>query len=351
MAIHPSRFSGRSQSNKSASRPASRGPASKWWRLVLCLWLLLATGLIVWVGWSILRGLPNLPNQKPYPISTNVKERTNLLLASLEEGEPSFIAVLSVDRFSQTKWIPVDPTLSVNLPAGRGVYRLAGAWKLGQLEGESGMNLLRDSVSRAFGVPIDGYLAIKASDWPGLSARYGQSPEQIASKLKSAFFWIQFATSPWPNVLNSSFSALQLVDVIRQIRSRGEIASLSMEGTTLPSSQGGMTIDPASFDGRVGKEFQEDEITRSRPRVRIINASSLVGAAVQLARYVRNLGGEVISVESSDSVKLSVIKDHLGGNQLSSRLAPLIKARVFSDHLTTRADIEVTIGEDSKDWF
>lgn len=353
MAIHPSRFSWRSQRSLSAPKRERSGRRSKWVWIFPVVTILGVIFVAAWIVWGILRSPQNLPNVKSYPISTNYKERTNLLLVSFDGDEPNFLALVSVAGSSKIKYLSLDPALQVSLARSYGSYRLGSAWKLGNLDQGQGMNLLRDSVSRSLAVPIDGYLAINRSSWSDLASRYGHQPAPIVTKLSSPYLWFQLASQGWPTGLFSSLPAAEMIGVINQIRSSASVVELSLDQTTIPVADqpGVRSLDPASFDGRVGKEFGEDDITRSHPRVRIVNASLVAGAAVGLARYVRNLGGEVISIESSEPVKVSVIQDHLGGSQLSRRLGPVIKATLSSDRVRSRADVEVTIGQDAAGWF
>ncbi len=353
MAIHPSRFSGRSQRSSLSPKRGLSGKHSKLVWILPGVTILGAILVAVWTGWGLLRSPQNLPNTKPYPISTNYKERTNLLLVSFDGDEPNFMSLVSVAGSSKIKYLSLDPALQVSLARNYGSYRLGSAWKLGNLDQGQGMNLLRDSVSRSLAVPIDGYLAINRSAWEGLATRYGHQPAQVVTKLSNPYLWFQLGSQGWPAGLFSSLPATELIGVINQIRSSAAVVELSLDQTTLPvvDQPGIRTLDPASFDGRVGKEFGEDDITRAHPRVRIVNASLVPGAAVGLARYVHNLGGEVISIESSEPVKASVIQDHLGGSQLSRRLGPVIKATISSDRVRSRADVEVTIGQDAAGWF
>lgn len=357
MAIHPAQFSGRRptvrRQSPRTSRPAGFSKLVKWAVLLLTVALL---GYGAKQALSLLQPLPSLPNQKNYPIGTNSKDRTNLLLVSFQEGEVSWMAVASLAPGEKVLFLALDPNLMEDLAGSHGSYRLGAAWKLGNLGSSTGINLLRDSVSRVLAIPIDGYLALDQAAWGSTSRRYGSNPSQIIQSLSNPTFVISYlAADVWPAGLSSSLSRREALGLLLNVRSGDGVRELSLEGTLLDTSVGGQsykTIEADSFDGRVGQQFQELSIAQTHPKVSIVNASGIPGAAVELARYVHNLGGEVIAVDSAETpAKKSIIRDHRGTSNLGSRLASLILADVVRDNQSARADLEITIGENAQNVF
>lgn len=309
--------------------------------------------MVVWslrLGLVFQSALPNIPNEKPYPISVKTHDRTNLLLVSLTASEPTFLAILSVSSTGKAKLLPIPTSLMANLAREAGLYSLTGAWKLGELDGGEGLNLTRDSISRMLSIPIDGYLA--TGDWERLSQKYGRSLPEVSNYLTTFNLASDLINPDFPGKsVYGSLTGWQVRSLAWTVRSNGGLEELSLAGTVIGSSEEGNFIDSVSFDSKIGKHFQEASIAKEHARVSIINASGITGAGSNLARYVKNLGGEVITVSSGQEQESSEIRDHLGGSRLGQRLAPLIRATIVTDTLPGRADLEIIIGRDNKGWF
>lgn len=354
MPIHPAQFSTR-------SRPVSKKfhfKVGKIPRLIIRLSLLVIFIFILvrslQLGAAISTTLPNIPNENNYPISVNTSDRTNLLLARLSPSEPAYLALLSISSTGQAKLLPLPVTLYTYLARGYGFYTLAGAWKLGNLEGGEGLNLLRDSVSRMLAVPIDGYLAASDTWWEEVSPRY----KEVASFSNYLSSWQLIFDLADPNFpgpkIYGSLNGWQIRSLAWMARSGGGVDELSLNGTTVTKEEedGPVTqIDNGSFDSKIGRLFQETNISKEHARVSIVNSSGIPGAGSALSRYVKNLGGEVITVDSGQVQDKSEVRDHLGGSYLGRRIAPLIRASIVTDTKPGRADLEIIIGKDNKSWF
>lgn len=354
MPIHPAQFSSR-------SRPSARKRLLKLGlvpRIVIKISLLIififALVRVFQLGIAVTASLPNIPNQNNYPISIKVSDRTNLLLVRLSGSEPIDLAVLSVGSSGKAKLLPIPVTLYTTLARGYGFYSLSGAWKLGNLEGKEGLNLVRDSVSRALAIPIDGYLVVSESWWESFSTQY-DSVGAVSSHLTSWQFILSLADPVFPGTgVYGSITGWQGRHLAWMVRSGGGLEELSLTGTTLSqNSEDGprTTLDNSTFDSKLGPHFYESSILREHARVSIVNSSGIAGAGSTLARYIKNLGAEVITVGSGEEVAKSEIRDHLGGSKLGVRVAPLIRASIVSDSKPGRADLEIVIGQDNKNWF
>lgn len=354
MSIHPAQFSSR-------SRPAPRRRLPKLGRvprivikISLLLIFILALARVFQLGVAITTSLPNIPNQNSYPISIKVSDRTNLLLVRLSGSEPVDLAVLSVGGNGKAKLLPTPVTLYTTLARGYGFYNMSGAWKLGNLEGQEGLNLLRDSVSRTLAIPIDGYLAVTESWWGAFSSQYN-SVASVSDRLLSWQFILSLADPSFPGTgVYGSITGWQGRYLAWMIRAGGGLEELSLNGATITqnSEDGPRTVlESNTFDSKLGSYFYEGSIVRENARVSIINSSGVAGAGSTLARYIKNLGGQVISVGSGEEVPKSEIRDHLGGSKLGVRVAPLIRASIITDSKPGRADLEIVIGRDNKGWF
>ena len=351
MSIHASRFSSRSPNHR---EPHRHQPKFLVKLAKLLLIIVIALGVVQGLRLTLLlvSPLPNIPNEPSYPISTKTYNRTNLLLVSFKGSVLTYLAVLSINSNENPQLLPLDPATLVNLPGGRGEYRLSEIPAQARLDNLGPVNLLRDTVSRTLAIPIDGYLEVDASDWPAIAREFGAGPADILNNLGSVkFFWELATLKPWAINLHGSISGLTLVNLVLNARSQNQVNVINLSSAvstgTTPLGNQAPVIDPATFDENFGPLFSEQAIIRARPRVSIVNSSDVTGAGAELSRMVSNLGGDVISVNSGDLVKKSTITDHLGGSNLSGRLAPLIRANVTTDHKAGRADIEIVIGKDS----
>lgn len=323
-------------------------------KVSLLIIFILALVRVFQLGVAVTASLPNIPNQNSYPISIKVSDRTNLLLIRLSGAEPAGLAVVSIGSSGKAKLLPLPVTLYTTLARGYGFYSMSGAWKLGNLEGKEGLNLLRDSVSRTLAIPIDGYLAVSESWWAGFSTKYG-SAASVSEHLTSWQFILSLADPSFPGTgVYGSITGWQGRYQAWMIRSGGGLEELSLAGTTITKSSedGPLTVlESNTFDTKLGPYFYEGSIVRENARVSIINSSGVAGAGSTLARYIKNLGGQVISVGSGEDVPKSEIRDHLGGSKLGIRIAPLIRANIVTDSKPGRADLEIVIGRDNKGWF
>jgi hypothetical protein len=347
MPIHPSRFSSRKKgSQKSKFLVKIAG-------FILLLGLAAALVLGLRVGISLLGSLENIPNEKTYPISTNSKERTNLLLVSMKGSEPKLLSLVSISGGDPVKFLPIDLDTSVILPGGKGSFSLLGVWNLGNLDGGEGINVLRDSVSRALALPIDGYLAIPEESQEKLARDWGTVPKEVMGTLSSFSFWQKlFDLGSQPKIYGS-YEWRDLIGLAFQARVV-EVKEFSLKGYLSPGNLAGeevQNLNASSFDQNLAPEFFEASINRAHPKVSIINSSGIAGAGAHLARYAHNLGGEVISVESGRLIKESQITDHTGGSALPPRLTPLIGGKVSIDNESRRADIEIVIGQSAQGRF
>jgi hypothetical protein len=273
----------------------------------------------------------------------------------LDENGPNYLAILSIADKGEVKYLTVPTNLLTDLARERGSYTLAGAWRLGNLDGGEGLNLLRDSISRTLAIPIDGYAASDQVGWENVARGWGETPEQIMTTVTGFSYWEKLLNleSLRENLLGS-FSLREIVELSLKGRSVGDVVTLNLDPNLSETSLTGdpvKILNTSDFDGRLGREFFEDGVERAHPRVKIVNSSGIAGAGGAVARYVHNLGGEVISVESGKIVEKSTISDHLGGNPLSSRIQPLVKAEIVVDSSPDRADIEIIIGQIAQGWF
>jgi hypothetical protein len=288
--------------------------------------------------------LPSVPNQKPYPIRTNIQERTNILLTQVSDSEASVLVVFSVASDDSNKLLVIDPNTVTSLARQKGDYRLAASWKVGDLESPgTGATLLRDSVSRFLAIPIDKMVVVTPAGWESLKAKFGSTPEAVNRSLISKVFLLNLLIISVPEGVSGDISFLKLTQL--NLTAGHNLRRLSLD------KSGADSLDLGAIDRVVSANFAEDRISRFHPKVSLVNSSGVAGAATALARYIHNLGGEVIRADTAGPISQSQIRDHLGGSSLSKRLSPLIGAQIITDQKPSRADIEIVIGQNAKDIF
>lgn len=336
MAIHASKFS--SKSSPSKPKPVIKFPKFKLGRILLIVGIVIAVLLIVRVGWELVSGLPTLPGETNYPKSTNYGERANILLASLDDQDVRTVALASVGK-DRIEFINLDPNWLINTPQGRGEYRLGSVVKLGDLGSGNGINLLRDSVSRLLAVPVDGYIVTTPDKLTWLQQRFGPDAASVGQKVTSQRWQLALGGFNMSGIY-SSFNRLQLLKISSLLDRTTPIEVPAM------NRYFGSSFDSDAFDNDVGTRMSEQAIARNRPRVSIVNASGVAGAATEVARYVHNLGGEVDLVDSANSAQVkTIIIDHTG-TPLATRLAGLLRTSVQYQSTKARTDLEITLGQD-----
>lgn len=349
--IHASKFSGKTIKRVGKKPNRSRGFNIKLLQfgVFLAILILLVGGGVV--GYAVLSGLLNLPNQSSYPRSLNGKDRTNILVARLDGEKIAFLSIISFAPETKPFILNIDPAIQISLLQNRGNSQIGDLFRLGNLDRNTGLSDLVLNVSASLAVPIDGYLATDNTGWSSIKQVFGDSLAAQRTYVNSPYFltWALFGK---PHDLYGSLSTWKMISLVRENSDSNPYQVFDLSSTTVSSSDGSLRIDSPSFDNGLGVKFREDLITRVHPRVSVINASGVPGAATEIARYVKNLGGELVTVQTANKNQTHTsIKDHLGGNELSTRLGDFMNVAVSKDSVTSAADVEIVIGEDVKLWF
>jgi hypothetical protein len=350
VAIHASRYSrrrsARSVGSKRETSKKRRGVGGK---VTAFFFLVILIGL-GYLSFGLVQPFPKLPKQKDYPVSVNYNDRINILLSRIDGGEVKYLAVVSLAEGDRTRIINLDPDMVARIPGGKGEYRIAISLKLGETDGMNGMNLLMDAASRMIASPIDGYVVAGSSGWGEVRNIYGADTQTLWSTLSSVIGKTSIAWQGLPRDVYTSFSKLEFAKM--SATDYGLIEVVDTGRFVSSQTVDGSGFDSGSFDAQVGDYFNEKGIVRNHPRVSIVNASGISGAGLEMERYVHNMGGEVVTVSTADkTIKATSILDHLGGSTLSSRLMQIMRCGVMTDKKLSQADIEVTIGEDAKNWY
>jgi len=108
-----------------------------------------------------------------------------------------------------------------------------------------------------------------------------------------------------------------------------------------PSSQ-------ETLDVTVPKVFTDRVFYQEAATIAVINASGISGIGNKFAKYLTNIGGNVIMVNTGDSVQDATMLEYIGDDTYSvQKLERILQIRAKKlDKKNTLADITVTVGKD-----
>jgi hypothetical protein len=275
--------------------------------------------------------------------------RFNLLMIVLEDAsEPTSlakeIAVITLNVNESEVWVVKLPLAAeVTVPQGFGNHQLKEIYSLGALtKPQANLDLTALTVKRHLAVPIDGYLV---TDDAGLG--------RIDQYLGGGWRVLRLL----PNLLN---------EVRRQIKTNLSFPSLLRIGQfvwSVRSDEDVWAVSPEELadwqhlDLELQKHFADPKIMEERLKIQILNATDKPGLATHVARYVENLGGEVIIIGNADQTDLrqSFLVTGQKESHTVGRLAEVLQIDEVRrpeadrplDEISERADLTIILGLDS----
>ena len=270
--------------------------------------------------------------------------RFNLLLVNLEDASDptSLIKELSIISIDADKWEPFPLKLpleaEVVVPQGFGGHRLKEVYSLGALtKPQANLDLTSQTVSQLLAVPIDGYIV---TDDSGLG--------QIDQYLGSGLGMLKLL----PNLFT---------EVRRQIKTNLTFPSLLRVGQFIWSAKSNEDVwevseeelfDWQHLDLELQKYFVDAKIVEERLKIQILNATEKSGLATHVARYVKNLGGDVIIIGNFDQLDLkqSFVVTKEEESHTVRRLREVLQieeVRSEFERVGERADLTIILGLDS----
>ena len=222
--------------------------------------------------------------------------RFNLLLITLEDANDptSLIRELSIITLDANQndvfMIKLPLEVEVLVPQGFGQHQLSTVYALGALvKPQANLDLTSQTVSRLLAVPIDGYLVTDA-------AGLGQIDQYLGHGLRMVKLL--------PNLLvelrrclktNLTFtSLLQVGKFILRAKSSEDVWNISAEEL----------FDWQNLDWKLQKYFLDSKVVGERLKIQILNATAEPGLATRVARYVKNIGGDVIMIGNFEQTDL-----------------------------------------------
>lgn len=191
--------------------------------------------------------------------------------------------------------LQISPETFMELPKGMGFWRVGSVYNLGQEEQSPiGAALLRLSVSKLLGLPIDGILMFADNQLPEQRISEWRSNPlkklESLTKVKTDLNFLEVF-----NLMNNFSSVradkLTFLDLAK---------STITESKLLPDSSRVLGVDNVKLDLFIRQNLSDENLLEENATVAIFNTTSYPGLAQEAARIVTNLGGNVISISNTD---------------------------------------------------
>lgn len=277
----------------------------------------------------------------------NTKSSINIAVKS------SGVSVLNYDPVNKKIVILRIPNDTYfELPKGFGSWPVGSIYELGQEENPPvGSELLKESLAKLLGLPIDGFMTFKDPHTPKLDeliSSWHTNPLRMIASLRN----IDTDLTP--------LEALSLMHALSQVRS-DQITWLDIsqsdltDSKLLPDSTRVLGVDSVQLDLFVRNNMADTTISQEGIPVGIFNATDHAGLGENANREITNMGGDVIFVTNTDTMLQKSIVTSTNTSTLSyKRLAQIFapdclkkKCQTSDDRVkNSRAQINVVLGED-----
>ncbi len=270
--------------------------------------------------------------------------RFNLLLVTLDDAnDPTALirelSVITLDA-NENKVFMVKLPLEVEVlvPQGFGGHKLKEVYSLGALtKPQANLDLTAQTVSQLLAVPIDGYIV---TDDRGL----GQISQYLGDGLRMVKLLPNLLTELRRSIkTNLTFSSLLRVgQFVWSAREAQDVWNISEEEL----------FDWQHLDLELQKHFLDAKIVEERLKIQILNATEKSGLATHIARYVKNLGGDVIIISNAERLDLKqsfMVTDDSEAYTVK-RLMEVLQieeVRKEFEGVGERADLTIVLGLDS----
>jgi hypothetical protein len=298
-------------------------------------------------------------NQKKY--SWNKESSYNLAFVSKAETQDPDISVVSIHPAGQKATIlHLSSNIYTDVPKGYGKWRLGSVYALGNEENPPiGASLLKMTLTRLLALPIDGIVML-----PNSTAF--NSTEEVVESFRKNFIPDLFYLSKIESDL-TKWEGLQLYGALSGIRA-DKIASLDFERSTitesklLPDSSRVLGVNTVRLDLFIRDKLADQKIVEENMPIAIFNATNQTGLAQEVARFVTNLGGNVIIMQNLDTKEQKsnvVITSQTNTSDIQKSISYQRVAQLIAPHclnndcnttnakiLSSRAVINIVVGED-----
>lgn len=235
------------------------------------------------------------------------------------------------------------------LPKGFGNWRVRAIYDLGQEENPPvGSELLKASLAKLVGLPIDGF--IEYSDSKSFK---DEVLSWHANPLKILGFIKESSTDLTPLEAISVYRALSSVRTDK-IVSLDTAQSDITQSELLPDSSRVLGVDTIRLDLFVRDKMADSQIHSQAVPVGVLNGTSHPGLGEDVARIVTNMGGNVIFTANTETHQDQTIVTASDKSFTSIRLMEVFAPKCLKDKCAivdpkvsfSRAQINIVIGED-----
>lgn len=297
---------------------------------------------------------PHLADSKTYPWDS--QSSYNLLYAVQNESNKlSSIAFINLQpRQKEITVLHIADSVYVDVPKGYGEWTIGSVFPLGQEDGGKGTALLRLSLARLVGLPVDGIIIKQGSV---------ETAEEIINSLrKNQLAFLSLSGSIKSNV--STWELITLGQFVSAVRS-DKVISLDLAKSTitesklLPDSSRVLGIDRIQLDSFIRGNLADAAIVDENTTIAIYNATTHPGLAQLASRMVTNLGGTVVFMGNTESLQGKSLVIDKGENASSSLITKNRLEEMFAPWCrkdpchsadpkvtNSRAQIVVVLGED-----
>src|SRR3989338_6257569 len=252
--------------------------------------------------------------------SSDTSRRTNMVLFSVSDAnEVTNVVVTTYNPENQEVYfIKLDPKTTVNLAYGRGLNSLANAFQ------EKNIDILLQTISDTFAIPIDGYFQLAQTDF---------SKENLLGLKKNITgvgnFWKIIHFGEFGKKVKTNYNALSLFSIYREIWSiradKFYYKELS-QAYYLPEDQNGVTLtffNKEQIDSLIDKLFNDPSIEKEAAKVEIKNGTGKSGLATRSSRLISNIGVEVVAIDNAelDNIQKTIIINYNQKNYTAGRIA------------------------------
>lgn len=273
--------------------------------------------------------------------------RFNLLLVVLEDAnKPTSLikelSIITLDANNDEVFVIKLPLeVEVVVPQGFGGHPLKEVYSLGALtKPQANLDLTAQTVSQLLAVPIDGYIV---TDDRGL----GQIGQYLGKGLRIVKLLPNLLTELRRSIkTNLTFpSLLRVGQFVWSARSSEDVWEISQEEL----------LDWQHLDLELQENFADAKIVEERLKIQILNATEKSGLATHVARYVKNLGGDVIIIGNTGQLDLKqsfvvLPEADLEESCTVQRLMEVLQigeVRKEFEGVGERADLTIILGLDS----
>lgn len=273
-------------------------------------------------------------------------DRITFVFQELESSSAPGIHVVSYLSSAETLALVSFPAgMKIEAVGEFGLWRVESLYPLGEMESKGG-ELLKQSLAEFFGASIDGWLVTGSG---GVEIKRETARSGFRQIIGKAIF-------------GRANTNLGLWDLIGLWRAIGLVRLHNVEW--LNFSQVGAVSEQIQPDGSTAfiadlelldqlsrHLFSHPELVEEGLAIAVLNATNHRGLGARVARNIRNMGGDVVSVSDSlrnqDSSKLWVSQDELLGSFTARFLAKTFLIDKVSKGETSqqRADVLIIVGE------